>query len=178
MLKGIFNFFFPKWQCFNLAQGSLNEVPMYCFRNCNVPIQIFPLLTLASVAYGKLVLNPGALHTASTGERTTETSSWSLLCLSFGGHLTGCSLPVLVEVEMIQELKFFQRCQNVSVFLSTSIGSAGSRSLSLPLIHSVGHGKHFLHEGGCRVWNLLYLSPFPVILHKILPSFYPKWKLK
>lgn len=80
-------FFFPKWQNFNLAQDSLNEAPMYFFRNCNVPIPIFPLLTLASVAYGKLALNPGALHTASTGERTSETSSWPLPCLSLGGRL-------------------------------------------------------------------------------------------
>lgn len=45
---------------FQSSTRFLNEVPMYCFRNCNVPIQIFPLLTLASVAYGKLVLNPNS----------------------------------------------------------------------------------------------------------------------
>lgn len=74
---------------FQSSTGSLNEAPMYFFRNCNVPIPIFPSLTLASVKviYGKLALNPGALPNASTGERTTETSSWPLPCLSLGGCL-------------------------------------------------------------------------------------------
>lgn len=85
---------------FQSSTRFLNEVPMYCFRNCNVPIQIFPLLTLASVAYGKLVLNPGALHPASTGERTTETSSGHCCVYLFGGHLTGCSLPVLLRLKV------------------------------------------------------------------------------
>ena len=33
-------------------------------------------------------------------------------------------------------------------------------------------GKYFLCEGGGRVWNLLSLSPLPVILHKFLHFFF------
>lgn len=83
----------------------------------------------------------------------------------------GCALPVFLEVEMIPKLKFFQMFQYVTItFQPPQIYmSNGSLSLYLKFFTLLELREHSLCGDGGRVWNILFLSLFLVILYKIPP---------